>query len=456
MDTAATQSRENLPVRGRMGAPLGVFLLVAGAFIAMEHDYAGPKKFEMLVKAQSIEEFANLEQQLFQPRAWRQAGGLALGAFGLFHLLRRRRAGDTTVGFLAVLLLFFAGWSVLSLTWADDPALSFRRVALFALLALGAAGVAQRLTPRQILWLAALWSGAFLLLALGVEVAQGAFQPLKAGYRFAGTIHPNAQAVNCAILFLAAVHLMRGAQRGRMLLLLLAAAAIVFLYLTRSRTAFASVVAVLLVQWGIIQSRSMKVTLASAALLFAVFFLLLSDVLWPVAQRGIAMGREDASATTGTLTGRRQLWDQCLDFAAERPVLGYGYGCFWNESRSGAIIEKQGWPISHAHNAYLDVALDLGPAAAVAFVLILIAGITVAIAYSRVTGASEYAFFAMVLLFCALNGLLESVAIQRGQLTFLAMVILVRLAFFKAPDEAGVPGMTEQGSVVLSGKERMA
>lgn len=456
MDTAVILSSDNPPTRVRAGIPLGVFLLVAGAFIAMEHDYEGPKKFELLTKAESLEEVANLEQQLFQPRAWRQAGGLALGAYGLSRLLRRRRETTAAIGFLGVLLVFFVGWSALSLVWADDPGLTFRRLVLFVLLALGAAGVADRLTPRQVLGLAALWSGAYLVIALGVEIMQGTFHPLTAGYRFAGTIHPNAQAINCAILFLAAAHLMRNAKRARLLWLLIAAVAFVFLYLTRSRTAFASVIGVLIVHWGIIQSRSAKVALASAAAVFLVFFILLSDVLWPVAQRGIAMGREDASATTGTLTGRRQLWDQCLDFAAERPILGYGYGGFWNESRSRAIIDKQGWPISHAHNAYLDVALDLGPIAAVVFVLVFIAGITVAIAYLRETGASAYSFFAMLLLFCALNGLLESVVIQRSQLTFLAMVVLVRLAFFKAPHEADASGAVEGYAAALPGKERTA
>jgi len=437
--TAVKSQAGGAPDGARVRVPLGVFLIVALAFIAIEHDYEGPIKFEKLVSARSLDEFVNLEQQLFQPRAWRQVGGLALGAYGLFHLLRRRRDADSAFGFLGGLLIFFVGWSVLSISWADDPALTFRRVALFLLLALGAAGVADRLMPRQLLGVAALWSGAYLAMAVGVEIMHGTFNPFAQGYRFAGTIHPNAQAVNCAILFFASIHLMRGVERARFLWFLLAVAAFGFLYLTRSRTAFVGVVAVVLVQWGIIQARSTKVALASAVAVAAVSFGLLSDVLWPVAQRGITMGREDASQTTGTLTGRRQLWDQCLDFAADRPVLGYGYGGFWNPERSKEIIDKQGWPISHAHNAYLDITLDLGAVAALAFILIIIVGCTLAIGYLRETGAPAYGFFAMTLLFCALNGLLESVAVQRSQLTFLAMMVLVHLAFHKAPQETGAP-----------------
>ena len=417
--------------------PWGVFLLVAGAFLIMEHDYEGPKKFQMLVGATSLSEFQNLEQQLFQPRPWRQAGGILLGVFGLVSILRGRRGANNEMGFLGGLLLLFAAWAAMSLFWADDAGLTFRRLVLFMFIILGALGAALSLTQRQFLWLTVMWTGAYLAVALGDEIIQGTFQPFSAGYRFAGTIHPNAQAINCAILFLAVLQLHRDAQRRKGALVLLLLISFLFLYLTRSRTAFTSVVAVMIVQWGIIQSRSAKVAIASAVLVLVIASLLLSSVVWPVAQRGLTMGREDASETTGTLTGRRQLWEQCLEFSAERPWLGYGYGGFWNPERSTEVINQQGWPISHAHNAYLDILLELGPVALLVYVLILLTGITLAISYYRATGEPVYAFFSMVLLFCALNGLLESVAIQRGQVFFIAVAILIYLGFHQ--ERAGVP-----------------
>lgn len=434
-----TAITEQVQPRMRERLPWGIFLLVAGAFLIMEHDYEGPKKFEMLVSAQSLDEFQNLEQQLFQSRPWRQLGGFALGVFGLYSILRRRRETDLAMGFLAGLTILFVAWSLLSLAWADDWAVTFRRLVLFALIVLGGFGITDWLSRRQFLWLVVMWTSAYLAIALGVEIVQGTFQPLTAGYRFAGTIHPNAQAVNCAILFLAVLHLLRDAGRRRVGLLLLLLLALAFLYLTRSRTALASVISVLIVQWGIIQSRSVKVALASAVAVLVISFTLLSSVVWPVAQRGIAMGRSDASETTGTLTGRRQLWDQCLEFAAERPLLGYGYGGFWNPERSTEVINKQGWPISHAHNAYLDILLEMGPVALILYILMLIAGITLAISYLRASREASYSFFSMILLFCAMNGLLESVAIQRGQLTLLAIAVLVYLGFHRAPAEAMGP-----------------
>lgn len=443
---------EQAPAGLREHLPWGIFLLVAGAFLIMEHDSQGPRKFEMLVSAQSLDEFQNLEQQLFQSRSWRQAGGLMLGVFGLYSILRRRRETGHAMGFLAGLMILFVAWSLLSLAWADDPGVTFRRLALFVLIALGGFGITDWISRRQFLWLIVMWTGAYLAIAVGVEVIQGTFKPLAAGYRFAGTIHPNAQAVNCAILFLAVLHLLRdaGKRRGGLLLLLLLS--FVFLYLTRSRTAFVSVISVLIVQWGIIQSRSVKVAIVSAVAVAALSLTLLSSVVWPVAQRGIAMGRSDASETTGTLTGRRQLWEQCLEFAAERPFLGYGYGGFWNQERSTEIINKQGWPISHAHNAYLDLLLEMGPAALICYVLILLVGITLAISYLRHSREASYSFFAMLLLFCAMNGLLESVAIQRGQITFIAIAVLVYLGFHRAPAEALGPAVVTQNAGVALGE----
>lgn len=413
--------------------PWAILLLVTGAFLIIEHDWAAARKFELLTSAQSLSEFTNLEQQLFQPRVWRQAGGLALGIFGLYSILRRRKPAQIALGFLGGLLVFFFAWMAMSLLWSDDRGLTARRLVLLGLLSLGAAGVTDRLSLRQILWLVVLWTGANLAVGVAAEVVQGTFTPLTAGYRFAGTVHPNAQAINCAILFLAGLHLLRGLRRGHLLVLLLLVAAFGFMYLTRSRTAVASVIAVLFMQWGILKARSTKVALASGALMFAILALILSNVIWPVAQRGIMMGRLDSGETTGTLTGRRQLWDQCMDFAGERPVLGYGYGAFWNPARSNEIIEKQEWIISHAHNAYLDVLLEAGPVAAATYLLIIVVGITLAFHALRTTGLTPYAFFASLLLFCALNGLLESVVVQRSELTFLALVALIQLAFHRLP-----------------------
>ena len=63
-----------------------------------------------------------------------------------------------------------------------------------------------------------------------------------------------------------------------------------------------------------------------------------------------------------TLTGRTDLWLTTLDLIKQKPLLGQGYMATWvpTDPQTVTIWEEFRWPIPNAHNAYLDVALQLG------------------------------------------------------------------------------------------------
>jgi len=67
-----------------------------------------------------------------------------------------------------------------------------------------------------------------------------------------------------------------------------------------------------------------------------------------VARFSGALGRDD------TLTGRTQTWAELVPLVKERPILGVGFGSFWTAAR------REFYEMSHGHNGYLDVLLDLG------------------------------------------------------------------------------------------------
>lgn len=412
--------------------PWVTYLFVAVAFFMIEHELSAQLRFQD-IQAATLGQI-DASATMFKQSPLRQIGGLSLGMFGLACILRKRRSAAGSLGILGGLILLFIGWAFLSVLWADDLGLTFRRLVFFAMLCLGVVALADRWSLRQVMLFGLLCPGAYLAVGLLAEVSANTFHPLVTGYRFAGTLHPNAQAVNCALAILAALMLMRDAKRGKRLWLIVAAlVAFGFLFLTRSRSAMASTLLVVVILWGFMQPRARQVpfTLAGVAGVCLVF--LLADLLLPLLLGGVQMGRVNVEDTFITLTGRRPLWRQCLGFAAERPVLGYGYGGFWNVSRTIEVLEKQGWPVSHAHNAYLDVGLQLGPIGLLCYVFILILGIKKAFDYYRASGDTGYAYLWILLVFCTLNGILESVAIRRTQLTFLAMLALVYLAFHKAP-----------------------
>src|SRR5512134_769809 len=65
-----------------------------------------------------------------------------------------------------------------------------------------------------------------------------------------------------------------------------------------------------------------------------------------------------------TLTKRTVIWAFALQMIEARPLLGYGYGVFWDSVGSVAGVVN-------AHNGYLTVILDLGFVGALIFAVLL-------------------------------------------------------------------------------------
>jgi O-antigen ligase len=65
-----------------------------------------------------------------------------------------------------------------------------------------------------------------------------------------------------------------------------------------------------------------------------------------------------------TLSGRTDLWAAVVDAIKIHPWFGYGYSVFWSKPGAETLLTasraKYGAMPVHAHNGYLDLALDLG------------------------------------------------------------------------------------------------
>ena len=63
-----------------------------------------------------------------------------------------------------------------------------------------------------------------------------------------------------------------------------------------------------------------------------------------------------------TLTGRVVIWEAVLDSVLKRPVLGWGYGAFWQGfvGESAAVLLRVHFPIAQSQNGFLEVLLSLG------------------------------------------------------------------------------------------------
>jgi O-antigen ligase len=244
------------------------------------------------------------------------------------------------------------------------------------------------------------------VVGIAAELCLGAFIPWSSGYRFAGTLHPNLQGINCAALVFSALSL-SGTSRYRPMLLAIAVGALGFLVLTGSRGALFGSVAGLSALWLLKVRRNLAVMAASLTSCLALLgtFLVVNGLL-PSPLKLLLMERTEG---VGVLTGRPDLWAILIEYARARPILGYGYGAFFDPERGLDLAARVGtWAFGGPHSVYLGALVDLGAIGLACLAVILVgAALTSVCAYRRAL-EPHFAFFTALLVFQIVNGFTEA------------------------------------------------
>ena len=125
-----------------------------------------------------------------------------------------------------------------------------------------------------------------------------------------------------------------------------------------------------------------------------------------------------------TLTGRTDIWIVLLDFISERPLLGYGYGAFWDEGSNPGnwVREMLEWDAPTAHNGWIEVTLALGLIGLVllAFDFLMTIWRAAWASINTWTGVFALAFCAQFFLF----SLSESASLQQNSIVWLIYVAI--------------------------------
>jgi exopolysaccharide production protein ExoQ len=417
--------------------PWLMFLFLAALFFLVYHDLSSSKKFKELDNVKSFEDM--IITDVAEGTLVRRIALLSLGLFAIVSLVRHRANGRLRIhGPLGWILLSFAAWALLSPVWAEDLPLTLRRLVVFGIFCIAAVAVARRLSLREIILWAFFSTTLFLVIGVLTELVLGTFRPFATGYRFGGTLHPNGQGINCALLLLSGVAAADVEKYRRTLFRACALVGFVFLILTASRTSFAAALLALAVYLGAVCSRATKIAMAYAlSMAFCVLLLVLANASLPGLMSAVTLGRND-STVDFSFNGRAGVWEDVGYYVHQHPILGYGYGGFWTPTRIKLISDEEKWPVPDSHSAYLDYLLTLGAVGLLVYTLLLFAGIRRAFRFQNLSHNSAFAFCGALLVFCALDGLLESAVIWPSLLLFLGMVVLVRLAFGCHPEAAEI------------------
>lgn len=249
--------------------------------------------------------------------------------------------------------------AALSVIWSDDPITSLRLAFALVMWTLFGCYLAARYDTTGLLLRFCFALGIIALLSLAV----GALAPdfgRESGYNggaWRGVF--TTKNVLGEMMLLAAVvfgSLVRRGGRNRVLAVLGFVAAIALIVLAKATAALLIVGALVITIPVVLLFRRSN---AAAGLVLCV-------LLSVSAAASVAVTEEDTVLSVlgkdATLTGRTDLWRQAINYIEERPVLGYGYGAFWEPSAraSEKVRAAVGWDAPHSHNGVLDVWLDVG------------------------------------------------------------------------------------------------
>ncbi|WCN83518.1 O-antigen ligase family protein [Micromonospora sp. LH3U1] len=307
----------------------------------------------------------------------------AVAGLVLWGLCLPNRTGSPTDVWTRVFiaaLWVMAGLATLSFAWSVVPMETLQRgVALLLLAALVHVLVRRRWPDRTVMMadlrVVYLVLSASTVVSLGIGLADGTLvASMSSIERFQGLYNnPNMLGIVCALTIPLGWTVYRQSRRHAALLGMVPAAAC--LLLSQSRTALIAVLVGAL--WIVLRyGLGRLVRLAAgvtAMLLVAYLFNLLPTIFAAPWMRQFVLRFTDP--TGGDLSnGRTQMWQATVDlWWQNRPTLGFGYASRNYLFELASYDEFFGTSVSVVHNSYLQLLLELGLAAVLPLVLLLVA-----------------------------------------------------------------------------------
>lgn len=249
----------------------------------------------------------------------------------------------------------------LSLSWSVAPQLSLQRllslttVSALGLLLASGRDICGQLRLIAIALLAVMMITVTVVwLSPQVGVMHGVHAGIWRGWYSSRNHLARAMALACPVAVLMAL----GGEWPRWRASAMLSAAVVLLYLAGSRTAPAVASVTMAGIAALLGLRRLTAARRQLVLRFAAAALLSSAVL-AIVYAGPLFRWLGGDAA---LTERGQIWRVLFDLAADRPWLGYGFGAFWQGPHGPSLVAqvRLGRYPWHAHDGFLELALDLG------------------------------------------------------------------------------------------------
>lgn len=133
-----------------------------------------------------------------------------------------------------------------------------------------------------------------------------------------------------------------------------------------------------------------------------------------------------------TFSGRTFLWYLTIESILDNPILGFGYNVFWevSEGPGNSIKNVLNWDPNHAHNGFLELALDLGIVALVIFAITFIKSIRKTVFLFKCYDSKIFYFPILFLSIFFIYNMTQSLVLARNNI-YWVLYIVVSLYIFK-------------------------
>jgi exopolysaccharide production protein ExoQ len=322
------------------------------------------------------------------------------------------------------LLFLLVALTTVSAFWSGDPALTFRRsVALMGTTLFGIYFARRFSLADQLRLLGRVFAvGAILSLVFVAILPQYGIADPQFGYAWQGIYgHKNnlgsAMALGVVIFVFRAILDRQKSARWWAALGL----GVFLLWMSHSSTGAVACLFTLLV---FLLSPALRWSLRRAILFFlGVAAVAAGAGLWAINHLSYVLSFVSRDPS---FTGRATVWIVSIAMITRHPWLGYGYNEFWPAYGSDIVARLTNvQAMSHAHNAILNLWLDVGLLGVVIFILQYLKSLWRAVVAVRNTSTIEWLWPLVFLLFLAAYGLVESVILQRNGMSWILFTAVV-------------------------------
>ncbi|MBW8891112.1 MAG: O-antigen ligase family protein [Burkholderiales bacterium] len=326
-------------------------------------------------------------------------------------------------------LMLAIGWCWLSVTWAIDPMISFRRLLLTTMiiwtifLVIDDCGY-DRTIKVLMIFLTALLVANYVAIAVSPSAVHSLADSMDAGLvgDWRGLLpQKNFTGAICALTIL--IFTFGGQRMWLALRIAIIVATAYYLFRTQSKTSMGMLVTALVSGAVALRFKPKYRIALIPVLLIGSIFAMLSSMKWWDEMLG-PFQRQDA------LTGRVQIWPHLFNYAQDHPLTGSGYGSFWNIGENSPVYQyTKNWvsELGNGHNGYIDLLVQIGVPGLVLAVVATIIAPAVRLLSTSVAGRSQLALLIAMLVFCAGHNMTESSLLERDTIIEVFLMFTIAL-----------------------------